>query len=525
MKATTMKTHHSIAAAITAAAITISLAACGGGGTDSQAATTDTIRSNFNADLTSFDPALTTALDDYTNAQLLYDTLVKRDNNNKFVGGLAKSWNVSPTHATFVLKDNLTCGDGSALTASMAAASLQRLVDPATKSGQATLIFGSRNVTVTGDDSTKSVDIKLGSPNSELLSGLSVPAAGIICKAGLDDPKGMAAGKVQGAFSGPYKLASVKSGVEYDYDLRDNFKAWPKYSTPLKGVPARHLKFVVSGDPTSNANQITSGTLDVALISAQDVSRFKSDGSTSVVKVNLGDTFIVFNERAGSPFTDQKLRVAVAQSVDAKQYNKVVNSDNGERLLSAGDSSVPCVNKDPKLLVPYNPKEAKGALNGVKIKLVGSLAVGGAEYVSQALTNAGAKVDLVNTDNATWASTVLGPDTGAWDMTVFGSINSIGTLTTGITRAIGTPITAGGRNMSNADNPEGLAAYSKALAATNETEMCAAYADAQKSVLGRVDVDPLVTSPRNYAVRKGFSLWAPSSRQDISTLRIVSASK
>lgn len=495
-----------------------------GTGSGSGSTVTDTIRSTLSADPTTFDPARVTALDDYRAARLMFDTVVRRDDDNKLVGGLAKSWTQTASQVVLTIRDDATCGDGTVITPTIVGNSIARLADPATKSKMAGLIFGGPGVRVTSDDAAGTVSIDLAKPYSELLVGLTAPAAGIVCPAGLKDVEGLSKGTVDAAVSGPYTLAQAKPGVAYDFALREKYAAWPEYATPLKGKPANTLSFAVGVDPTTGANQLITGEMQLALVPTQDLGRFKGNDNFAISSVPLGDVFIVFNQSEGSPFTDEKLRRAVAQVVDQKAIQATLNPA-ADLLNSAGDPDLQCVNTDSSLLVPQDLEAAKKVLDGVTIKLVGTngLGVNGSPnvYVQERLLEAGAVVEFDNIDNGAWVTRVLGTDVKAWDMTVFASINNVGTLVTDMSRVIGPALEDGGRNMSRSVNPDGEAAYAAALAADTPEAKCAAYQEAQESMLNRVDMVPLVTNPLNMVTGGNVELRSPGGREDFSTLRII----
>lgn len=508
----------------TAAAAAVVLSGCTTGGNEPSSdgsSTIDTIRGAWITDPTTFDPALVSGMDDYRAARLGFDTVLRRDDDG-VVGGLAESYESTPTGVLLQMRDDITCGDGSPLTPTAVAASLQRLADPETGSTTAPLIFGGGAVTVTGDDETGTVSVDLESPYSELAIGLTVPAAGIVCPAGLDDLEGLAAGDVEAAFSGPYVLTGSTSGVGYTYELRDGYDAWPQYAEPLEGVPAETLSFAV-GVSDSAANQLATGELEMAQVTVQDLPRFES-GPYEVHTVNVGDFFLIFNETETSPFADPALRLAAAQAIDPEGFRQAVNP-NAELLLSAGDPDLQCVNIDESLLVESDPDAAAQVLDGVRVRLIGSNAIGvngaGNVYVQERLRAAGAEVELANVDNGTWITTILGPDTGAWDITMFATINNVGTLVTGLSRVLGPSLEDGGRNIARSDNAEASEAYSAALAASTDEEKCGAYQTAQAAVLEAVDLIPLTTNPSTIVTSEQVTLRSPGGREDLSNLRIV----
>ncbi|MGO4610640.1 hypothetical protein AB4142_30375, partial [Variovorax sp. 2RAF20] len=90
---------------LAAAAAVVAIAATGcttGGASGNSAAaagkaSTDTIRTVFNADPTTFAPVEVRNADDYMANRLLFSTLVRRDENNKIVSDLATKWDITPT--------------------------------------------------------------------------------------------------------------------------------------------------------------------------------------------------------------------------------------------------------------------------------------------------------------------------------------------------------------------------------------------------------------------------------------------
>lgn len=503
----------------------VGLLLAGCAGQPEETATADSVITGaWTTDPTTFDPALVAGIDDYRAARLTFDTVVRRDDNGVIIGGLAESWTDSADEIAFTIREGLTCSDGTEITPAVVADSLARLADPQTGSSMAPLIFGGGAVSVVADDAAGTVTVTLDEPYSELLVGLTVPAAGIVCPAGLEDPAGLAAGTVDGAFSGPYVLTDSTPGVGYELTLREDYAAWPEWAEPLQGSPAGTLQFSVGVDATTLANQLLTGELDVATIAPQDTARFADSDGFTINPVQLGDIFVIFNESETSPFADESLRRAVAQALSAESFRATVNP-NAELLLSAGDPDVQCVNTDESLLVPQDVDAAREVLSGVTVRLIGTNAVGtngaGNVYVQEQLLAAGATVELSNVDNGTWITTILGPATDTWDVTVFASINNVGTLVTGITRFIGTSVDDGGRNISRSTNPEGEAAYAAALAADSVDDKCAAYQAAQESILERVDIVPLITNPLSVVTANGVSLRSPGGREDLSTLRIV----
>src|SRR5258706_9964855 len=111
-----------------------------------------------------------------------YDTLVNTDAGQSAVPYLADSWNVSATSITFNLHKAVTCSDGTPLTATAVANSLEHF---ATKSGFAPGLLGPGPYKITADDSAGTVTVGIPAANNQLRLAFGNPASPIGCPAGL----------------------------------------------------------------------------------------------------------------------------------------------------------------------------------------------------------------------------------------------------------------------------------------------------------------------------------------------------
>lgn len=499
----------------------MALAGCttGGGGAGPD---TDTIRGAWIEDPTTFDPALTQTTDDYRAARLVYDTLIRRDLDGEFIPGLAESWDQSADNVTLTIGEGHTCADGTDITPTVVAGSLSYLADPDTNSLHTSGVFGDGEVTLAADDDAGTVSIDLGEPHSEVLPGLAIPQAGIICPAGLEDLEGLAAGDVEGAFSGPYVLTASSTGVGYDFDLREEYDSWAEYSEPLEGTPARHLEFAVGADDAV-ANQLLTGEIDVAPVEAEELSRFEEDDSFGFTTAVTGEYYVMFNHGDTSPFQDEELRRAAAEVIDRDALRDIVDPE-GELIATLGDENMQCANTDDSLLFGQDMDAASDVLDGVSVNVVGSHAIGpnGAAtvYVQEQLSAAGADVELHNTDIGSWVNQIYDePET--WDVTVYATVNNMGTISWGLTTVLGEWYDEGGRNMTRSENPEAAEALEAALSAESEEEMCGHWETAQDAALEAVDFVPVSTVTQSIVSRDGFSIGIPGGREDATTLRIL----
>jgi peptide/nickel transport system substrate-binding protein len=483
---------------------------------------TDTIRTTIDVPA-GFDPAKTASLPDYVLARYGFDTLVRKDAGG-LVPGLATKWTSTPTSATFTLRQDATCDDGTPITPAIVKRSLDYLAAASTASPVAVTVFGPGNTPkVTADDAAHTVTVELPNPNSDLVAGLSIASTGVVCPAGLADPKALNAGPVKGANSGPYLLTDRRPGVSYTFTLRADYKAWPSWRTPVPGKPAKTIVFTVSPDPTATSNLVLDGRLDVAKINAESMDRFRS-GGYGISRNRFSDFYLVFNERPGTVFADPAARKAVAQAIDRRRFETVASKGTGEISTWLSQDSTPCATDDDSFVVPPDPAAAAKVLQGKKIRIVGPRVVGtngaGNQFVQETLAAAGADVKLDNVDVGTWISRVFGAP-GTWDLTVFADLNFVGSLGSPLPFFMGPTIDKGGANLGAVDNPAVVQGFMAARAATDQAGQCAGYQSAIRALVGDADAVPLVNDPFIYAVRKGFDVQMLGGALDDPILRIT----
>ncbi|MBO2454029.1 ABC transporter substrate-binding protein [Actinomadura barringtoniae] len=473
------------------------------------------------SDPTTLDPQKGTVAADFLMARMLYDSLVRRDDGGKVVAGLATSWKATATKAEFTLRSGLTCSDGKPLTATQVATSISRFADPATGAVSAAQVFGPANkVTATGDDAGRTVTVSLANPWSDLLMGLTLPQAGIVCGTALDNPDLLKKG-AKGAGTGPYYVATATPGSNYALAARDGYGWAPTFAKMPAGKPPENVDMRVVQSEATMANELQTGGLDYAGITGADSARFAGKPDFTLTPSPIVRMMIVFNERSGHPGADPKVRKAIAQALDRKAFNQAVTRGSGVLLTSIADSKVPCVSTDESLLTTSDPAAAKGVLKGVKVKVVGTNAVAagaGNEYVQATLKAAGASVQLRNIDSATWGTDVLG-NKGDWDLTVLPNLNLTNLLTTPASQLAGAEPPKG-RNFGGVNNPGFVKGMGKAMATTDEAVKCGAWADAQKALLSANDVVPLAAANVFYISAKRVSGISPDGLFQPDMLRI-----
>lgn len=488
-------------------------------------AATDTINLEVWYAPATFNPALATATADLQNARLGFDTLL-RAGEDGVIGGLATDWEaVSSSEYVFTLRDDATCADGTAITPTVVANSFEYLVG-LEESGAVTWknqAFGSGTPTFTPDDEAGTLEISLSKPYSQLIGGIGQPGLGIICPAGLEDPEGLAAGTVEGAFSGPYVLAEQQPGVSFTYTLREDYDAWPAW-TSVEGTPAATMNFSVQPDGNTSANLLESGGIDAARFFDSNALRFADEEGFSTETFASSAYNLVFNEAPGSGSVfegNQALRTAVAQAIDPQGFNEAGLDGLGVAQYTVNSASYSCALEDPSLIQAYDPDAAAAELNGQTIRLLFmSNWDPAADYIAESLRAAGATVEVSAPDPAEWSSQMR-TEPGTWDVAIAAENAGSGLIHLSIARYLGATYPEGGTNVVGADNPEGVAALEEAMASSDPDEQCAAFEKAQETILERVDMMPLITDTHRYVSRPGFAAHVFNGYWDPTAMRIT----
>lgn len=492
-----------------------------------QANLPDTIRTNLGDSPNNFVSFRGTTETSYTVSSLLYARLIYRNPQGGIVGGLAESWRATPTEVNFQIRKNLKCSDGTTLKPSDIAASLKAYADPRTGAANAVSTFGPNNTpAISANDSTGTVSIKLQTPWSDMLDGLTEKAAGIVCPAGLSNLESAAAGEVKGAFSGPYSLVAVEPNQRYTLELTNPSFPWPDYMTKLKGVPPKKIVFNILPDDATTANLLLTNSLDIATVSGASMERLKREERIKSTNYDFGFFFLQFNERSGSPFTEKKNRLAVAQAVNKSGFNKAASAGMGTLLTSVVSDAAPCALDDKQGLIKFDPNAARNSLSAMpQTTLLSTIRIGpsgaGGKYLSAVLTEAGAQVKLLNPPTAEWLKLMRTPS--SWDLLVQVSINPGRTVYGGIARIMGTPAESGGWNLSGGEQDKEMQELLKsAMGTTDQAQKCANLKALQARAIQEVHIIPLATVPATINSRPGFAAQPVAGMSEPLTMRILS---
>ncbi|PZF84727.1 peptide ABC transporter substrate-binding protein [Jiangella anatolica] len=316
-----------VAAGLVAAGCGASSDPSGGRGDEVPYAEDGTFTMALLEDLGSLDPYRGTA---FRVDRLAYDSLVNLQPDGRFVSGLAEEWTADALSARFVLRDDITCSDGTPLTASDVAAAISYVSDPENGSGQYGINTPTVPLTATGDDATRTVTVALEQPFAFLLNTIGLLP--IVCRAGMEDPDLLATAS---AGTGPFVVTDIVPGQSYTFTRRDGYTWGPGGAgTSEPGTPATIVVRIVPNETTA-ANLLLSGEVNYAKISGQDQQRL-AEQSFDTLEVAAPGAGLRFNqnEADGRVGADQRVRQALVQALDLEEVIQVSTGGTGRAATS-----------------------------------------------------------------------------------------------------------------------------------------------------------------------------------------------
>lgn len=491
-----------IQGAAIAAASALVLAACGTGpsGTGTAAGEVpESLVMDLRNDVDSFDPVLSASDQGAMQVfEALYDTPIRQ---NYKTGGvdpaMAHDWEVTPTQVVFNFRPDLKCSDGTDLPPSDIAKTFERHADPKSGSSFAGRLFGTGGAkSIVADDENNTLTIEVNEPHADMLEAMT--NAFIVCPSGLDDVEALAA-EPQG--SGPYKVTSFKRGDEYVLETWDS-PALPEDAE----LPAKITMRVITSDST-RANLFETGATDIAAILGRDSERLEKKHKP-IQGSAFGADSISFNERADRPFSDERLRRAIAHAVDAEAFTKAASFGVGTPAGTFITSNMNCYTEDNAQYVPeHDMDKAKAELAAagygpdgeeLTIELLGyDVQNSGPDYLADVIRQLGIKVNITNGTQAQ-AAGVIYSDNSEWDMLVYPYQTAIRTPYPMVTKMSSLQGEGGALNWGRVNNKEFEAIVKSRVSEVEGDERCQLWGEAEAALLKRVDFVPLMQPTANY---------------------------
>lgn len=274
--------------------------------------------SNFNT----LDPAFATASRDGKMVALLYDSLIRFDENGKVIPSLAKSWE-TPDDKTLIfhLVENAKFHNGNPFTANDVKYSFERVLDPEVASPR-TWVFekvkGAKDFMEGNADNVEGIEvtddytvkITLEQPFAPFLSMLGMPAAHIVDKNEIekyDNQKDYALNPVG---TGPFKFVEFVADDKLDLEANEDYFAGRPY---IDGINYRIIK-----DSSTAVAEFEAGNLDELEIPSADIDRFQNNADylPYIITNNTLWNYYIGLTSNKKPFDDVRVRKAFCHAID-----------------------------------------------------------------------------------------------------------------------------------------------------------------------------------------------------------------
>jgi peptide/nickel transport system substrate-binding protein len=260
------------------------------------------------------DPAVSPATVTGLVTRPIFDSLVVQAGPTRFEPWLASRWDVSPDgrEYTFALRSGVRFTDGTPFDAAAVKATLDHVVDPASKSQYAASLIAPYQGSTVVDDLT--VKVSLSRPFRPFLQALSTPYLGI------QSPRALAVPPAEYKPVGTGPFAFVSWEQQKDITLTRN----PDYTSPPANAPhtgaayLQTLRFNYVPEDATRYGALTSGQVQaIAAVPPNRVGSLQSDRRFSVLKTELpGVNYNLFLNAKTGPTSDPLVRQALQAAID-----------------------------------------------------------------------------------------------------------------------------------------------------------------------------------------------------------------
>jgi peptide/nickel transport system substrate-binding protein len=353
---------------VLAAAASLVLAGCGGGGEPASAPTGEPVRGGtlvvaLDSDPGTLNPATTTSGGVHTASELMFNGLVGLDGNLEPVPELAESWEVLEDGALyrFRLRDGVTWHDGQPFTSADVEYSFEEVLLKLHSRTQASV--GNALESITAPD-PRTVEFRFAQPYAPLLQQLDVTEAPIVpmhVYQGSDPATNPANQAPVG--TGPYRFVSYTPGAEIRMAANpDYFEAGLPY---LEEVVMR-----VVPDDAAQVNALRAGEVDWLFgVPGPERAAFEADPAfdTLQTSVNPGGSNCIMTVgfNLDRPiFQNLNVRRAISFALDRQQFVDRVLFGEGRVADAPISSGIPfAYAEDLENYPAYDPAQAERLLD------------------------------------------------------------------------------------------------------------------------------------------------------------------
>ena len=343
---------------LAAAALALTLSACGGGGTASPAGDSGpaqnggTLKVAFFPDNAAFacvDPFQTYWIEHRTVIRNVADSLTDQDPaTGEIKPWIAQKWEVSPDgkQYTFHLRDGVTFSDGTPLDAAAVAANATGWLATVKQTNGAA--YGSSYVLgLSGAQALdpKTVRFDFATPNSSFLQASSTTNLALISPSSYaNSPKDRCLGKYTA--SGQFTLDGYTPGQGITLSKRKGYAWGSSLSTNTGEAHLDKVEFSYVAEDSVRTGNLVSGAVDIAWprnpFTVEDRALISRSDATVQSRSLPGVSYTFFaNTASGHPLADPKLRAALPKALDLPTYAKTVFGDGYPVVGGGYDSTTP----------------------------------------------------------------------------------------------------------------------------------------------------------------------------------------
>ncbi len=270
------------------------------------------------------DPHVTSLASTATVDMRLYDNLVMLTPDMKFVPGVAEKWDISDDWKTytFTFRKGVKFHDGTPFNAQEMKASIERMVDPATKSRLALSFVGPLGSTEIVDEYTIKLNYK--EPYPPLLNRLArppvVPASSTAFKKYGEDYGRHPVG------TGPFKFVEWVAKDHITMERNPDYQwAWANFKNTGPSYFDKVI-FKFSEDEATRSGLLESGEANVVEdIPEQDVARLKANPKLRIYSaIKNGTPYQLYFNTQKAPTNDVKVRQAINYAIDRDSLTKTL---------------------------------------------------------------------------------------------------------------------------------------------------------------------------------------------------------
>ncbi len=318
----------------------------------------DTLVVALDKEIQSLDAQVTASGDSQRYAMEIYDTLYGFDAKGNVVPRMADDVKESADRLTytFTLRKGIKFHNGDAFTSEDVKYSIERIIDPASKSTRRPYFAPFIGSIQTPDPQT--VVIHLKQPDGVFMNKI----AGFLFIVGKNYTSKLATAEAFAAApvgTGPYRVKENKIGQYLEMERFDG------YYGEKPAIRTLIYKYIPEG--SSRVNAILSGEVDIAaLIPLPDVDRLRKEPTLTVVTNPVASPMHVrlYSNVPGEPLAKKDVRLALNYAIDANAIIKSVFHGVGKPMGTFISAYYP-YGCDPSIApYPYDPKKAKALLTG-----------------------------------------------------------------------------------------------------------------------------------------------------------------